>query len=135
MSSLAKSPMAEPAVRRASRRMPAHNADALLQPLEKSVERRTAHLLHLQKTDGHWCGELQGDTILESEYIMLMAYLGRDGDGRLQKAAHYIVQQERPEGAWSNYPGGPVDISVSVKAYFALKLCGYDAEHPVLCRA
>src|SRR5262245_37403035 len=66
---------------------------------------------------------------------MLMAYLGRDGDSRLQKAVCYIVQQDRSEGAWSNYPGGPVDISVSVKAYFALKLCGYDAEHPVLRRA
>ena len=27
-----------------------------------------------------------------------------------------------PTGGWSNYPGGPADLSVSVKAYFALKL-------------
>ncbi len=82
MSSLAKSPMAEPAVRRAVRRMPARNADALLQSLEKSVERAREHLLHLQKPDGHWFGELQGDTILESEYILLMAFLGRESDDR-----------------------------------------------------
>src|SRR5262249_5160825 len=88
-----------------------------------------------QKPDGHWCGELQGDTILESEYIMLMAFLGRDGEERIQKAARYIVAQQRPDGAWSCYPGGPVDVSVSVKAYFALKIAGHSAELPYMRRA
>lgn len=92
-------------------------------------------LLSLQKPDGHWCGELQGDTILESEFIMLMAFLGRDGEERISKAARYIVSQQRPDGAWSCYPGGPVDISVSVKAYFALKIAGYSSEEPFMRRA
>lgn len=103
--------------------------------LEFGLDRARRRLLHLQRPDGHWCGELQGDTILESEFVMLMAFLGREGDGRVQKAARYILTQERSEGAWSNYPGGPVDVTVSVKAYFALKLCGYSADHPVLRRA
>ena len=30
------------------------------------------HLLSLQQPDGHWCGELEGDTILESEYALLL---------------------------------------------------------------
>jgi squalene-hopene/tetraprenyl-beta-curcumene cyclase len=30
-----------------------------------------------QAPDGHWVGELQGDTILESEYVLLMGFLGR----------------------------------------------------------
>ena len=37
-------------------------------------------LLSLQNPDGHWRGELQGDTILESEYILLMAFLGRENE-------------------------------------------------------
>src|SRR5688572_16130333 len=72
-------------------------------------------LLALQKSDGHWCGELQGDTILESEYILLMAFLRRDHETRVKKAGRYIAAQQRPDGAWSNYPGGPDDLSVSVK--------------------
>src|SRR5437868_12805181 len=76
-------------------------------------------LLSLQKPDGHWCGELQGDTILESEYMLLMAFLGREGEAKVQKAARYLLAQERPDGGWSNHPGGPVDINVSAKAYFA----------------
>src|SRR3954453_21479259 len=134
MSYLAQPPKAGATGRRQAP-VRSHFSPPTTKSLQLALESARRQLLQLQKPDGHWCGELQGDTILESEYIMLMAYLGRDGDSRLQKAAHYIVQQERPDGAWSNYPGGPVDISVSVKAYFALKLCGYDAEHPVLRRA
>jgi squalene-hopene/tetraprenyl-beta-curcumene cyclase len=83
-------------------------------------------LLKRQASDGHWVGELQGDTILESEYILLMAFLGREGDEKVAKAARYVLAQQMAGGGWNNYPGGPADLSVSVKAYFALKLAGHD---------
>jgi squalene-hopene/tetraprenyl-beta-curcumene cyclase len=89
----------------------------------------------MQQADGHWVGELQGDTILESEYILLMAYLGREDDEACRKAARYILHQQMSEGGWNNYPGGPADLSVSVKAYFALKLTGHDPEAPYMRRA
>ena len=101
-------------------------------PVQKTGRARAAvrsarrALLDRQKPDGHWVGELQGDTILESEYILLMAFLGRERDDRVRKAANYILEQQTPDGGWSNYPGGPADLSVSVKAYFALKLAGHD---------
>ena len=44
-------------------------------------------------------------------------------------------QQQRPDGGWSNYPDGPADLSVSVKAYFALKLTGHDPDAPHMRRA
>src|SRR6185369_6688546 len=87
------------------------------------------------QNDGHWVAELEGDTILVSEYILLMGFLGREGEEKVRKAARYIVTQERPTGGWANYPGGPVDLSVSVKAYFALKLAGHDPSAPALRRA
>ncbi len=40
-----------------------------------------------------------------------------------------------PEGGWNNYPDGPADLSVSVKAYFALKLAGHDPELPTMRQA
>ncbi|MCI0640530.1 MAG: squalene--hopene cyclase [Gemmataceae bacterium] len=92
-------------------------------------------LLSMQKPDGHWCAELQGDTILESEYILLMAILGRDQQERVRKAARYILTQMGDHGAWSNYPGGPVEVSVSVKAYFALKIAGHCADAVHMRRA
>jgi squalene-hopene/tetraprenyl-beta-curcumene cyclase len=103
--------------------------------LTAALQRARHCLLDLQKPDGHWCGELQGDTILESEYILLMAFLKRDQEARVKKAGSYIVAHQRPQGAWSNYPGGPDDISVSVKAYFALKVAGHPANAPYMRRA
>jgi squalene-hopene/tetraprenyl-beta-curcumene cyclase len=85
--------------------------------------------------DGNWVGELQGDTILESEYILLMAFLGREAEERVVKAAQYMLEQQMPEGGWNNYPDGPAELSVSVKAYFALKLAGHDADAPYMRRA
>src|SRR5208282_337193 len=92
-------------------------------------------LLCRQQTDGHWVGELQGDTILESEFILLLAFLGQEASDKAHKAAAYILQQQRPDGSWSNYPDGPFEMSVSVKAYFALKLTGHDPEAPYMARA
>ena len=99
------------------------------------MERARQCLLARQAADGHWIGELQGDTILESEYILLMAFLGREHDPKVKKAARYILQQQHPEGGWDNYTDGPVELSVSVKAYFALKLAGHDPELPYMHRA
>jgi squalene-hopene/tetraprenyl-beta-curcumene cyclase len=63
-----------------------------------------------------------------------MAFLGREREEKVQKAARYLLTQERPGGGWSNHPGGPVDLNVSAKAYFALKVAGYSADEPALRR-
>jgi squalene-hopene/tetraprenyl-beta-curcumene cyclase len=92
-------------------------------------------LLSRQEADGHWVGELQGDTILESEFVLLMAFLQRENEPRVRKAAQYLLQQQLEDGGWNNYPDGPVEVSVSVKAYFALKLTGHDVDAPYMQRA
>jgi squalene-hopene/tetraprenyl-beta-curcumene cyclase len=103
--------------------------------LSNAIDRSRDCLLSLQKSDGHWVGELQGDTILESEYVLLLAFLGRENEETTRKCAAYILQQQRADGSWSNYPDGPIELSVSVKAYFALKLTGHDPEAEYMRRA
>ena len=43
-------------------------------------ERTRTWLSARQHADGHWVGELEGDTILESESILLLAFLGRESE-------------------------------------------------------
>ncbi len=100
-----------------------------------AVERTRGHLLGLQHDDGYWVGELEGDTILESEYILLLAYLGRENSDVARKAAAYLLKRQLPEGGWAAYPGGPLEISGSVKAYFALKVTGHAADAEDMVRA
>src|SRR6202521_4276714 len=88
-----------------------------------------------QHEDGYWCGELEADTTLESDYILLHMLLGTGSQERFQKAANHILRHQNEDGGWSIYADGPSNVSASVKAYFGLKLAGYSADHPVMVRA
>ncbi len=88
-----------------------------------------------QNEDGCWCAELEGDTILESETILLLAFLGYEDSDLAQRCAAHLVDKQLLEGGWAMYPGGGVEISGSVKAYFALKLAGHDPSAEYMQRA
>jgi squalene-hopene/tetraprenyl-beta-curcumene cyclase len=103
--------------------------------LSTALERASRHLLSLQRADGHWCGELEGDSILESEYLLMLHFLGHGQDERARKAARYLRQQQLPGGGWALYRGGPPDISSTVKAYFVLKLQGDSPQAPHMVAA
>src|SRR5207344_3560732 len=92
-------------------------------------------LFSKQHEDGYWCGELEADTTLESDYILLHTLLGTGHQERFQKAANWILRHQNEDGGWSIYAAGPSNISASVKAYFGLKLARYTADHPALERA
>src|SRR5258708_3485747 len=101
----------------------------------RAIEDAQGWLLAAQEPDGHWCGELEGDTILETEYVLLLHFLGRLDDPRVAKAARYVRGKQLPGGGWAIYPGGPPEVSASVKAYFVLKLAGDAPETPHMLRA
>jgi squalene-hopene/tetraprenyl-beta-curcumene cyclase len=108
---------------------------ALTSQLAASVCATRDWLLARQDAAGYWCGELEGDTILESEYILLLAWLRQEHSPLARKAAEYIRRQQLPGGGWAQYPGGQLDVSGSVKAYFALKLTGHDPQADYMRRA
>jgi squalene-hopene/tetraprenyl-beta-curcumene cyclase len=109
--------------------------DAALSRAWAAIHRTTSLLADTQEADGHWCAELEGDTILESETILLYAFLEREQDPRVVEAANYILSKQRADGGWSQFADGPVDVSISVKAYFALKVAGQDKQSPAMVGA
>jgi squalene-hopene/tetraprenyl-beta-curcumene cyclase len=111
------------------------DVEASIVGAETAVVAARRYLLSIQHEDGHWCGELEGDTILESEYMLTMHFLGRTGETRIRKAAEYLRRQQLESGGWAVYPGGPPEVSASAKAYFALKLVGDDPDAPHMARA
>lgn len=96
--------------------------------VDRAIARARDNLLHQQRSDGHWCGLLEGDSILESEYVLLQHFLGRGYGPNAGKAARRVRSLQMADGGWAMYPGGPPDVSASVKAYFVLKLQGDDPE-------
>jgi squalene-hopene/tetraprenyl-beta-curcumene cyclase len=105
-----------------------HRIDA--EPLTGAIERATKTLIGMRHPDGYWCAELQGDSILESEYILLKYFLGQEHEPEMKQIANYLRSLQQPDGGWNMYPGGANDLSGTVKAYFALKLMGDDPEAP-----
>lgn len=106
-----------------------------MERLDDALARARGNLLGLQVEDGHWRGELEADSVLESEYILLLHFLGRGGEERVQKMARRIRRLQLPDGGWAIYHGGPPEVSASVKAYFVLKLMGDDPDAPHMARA
>ena len=100
-----------------------------------AVDAARKYLFSQQHEEGYWCGELEADTTLESDYILLHTLLGTGNQERFDKAARYILNHQNEDGGWSIYAAGPSNISASVKAYFGLKLAGFTADHPALARA
>jgi len=100
-----------------------------------AIHRTRQWLLADQHADGSWCAELEGDALLESETILLLAFLGHEDTELAARCAATLVEKQLPEGGWAMYPGGQAEISGSVKAYFALKLTGHDPSAEYMQRA
>jgi len=109
--------------------------DDMLERVSFGIEKAREYLFTQQHEDGYWCGELEADTTLESDYIAIHTLLGTGNPSRMQRAVPEIIRHQNADGGWPIYTGGPSNISASVKAYFALKLMGYKPGHPVLERA
>ena len=109
--------------------------DDLSSRVAAAIDGARTWLLSQQHEDGYWCGELEADTTLESDYILMHTLLGTGTQERFQKCANYILRHQNEDGGWPIYNGGPSNISASVKAYFSLKLAGYKPDHPALERA
>ncbi|HBS28156.1 MAG TPA: hypothetical protein DEB06_01605, partial [Phycisphaerales bacterium] len=96
-----------------------------------------------QHPDAHWCAELEGDSILNSEYLLMKFILGQeaapqatpDDLRRFTKMGAYLRMLQREDGVWGQYPGSPPDLSACVKSYFALKLLGDSVDAPHMRRA
>lgn len=103
--------------------------------LGNAIVRTRDWLISQQNPEGFWVGELEGDTILESEYILLLTWLGRGDSEDVRRAAKYIENLQLDTGGWAIYPGGPLEISASIKAYWALKIAGHSADEEQMVRA
>jgi squalene-hopene/tetraprenyl-beta-curcumene cyclase len=109
--------------------------DDLTSRVAAAVDGARKFLFSRQHEEGYWCGELEADTTLESDYILLQTLLGTGNPERFQKCCNWILRHQNEDGGWGIYAGAPSNIGASVKAYFGLKLSGYKPDHPALARA
>lgn len=101
------------------------------------IRERAEALYAFRKPDGHIVFDLEADTTIPAEYVLLKHFLGEMDSETERRIALYLRAEQSEDGSWPLFRAGAGDLSATVKAYWALKLIGdpVDAPHMVRARA
>jgi squalene-hopene/tetraprenyl-beta-curcumene cyclase len=95
-----------------------------------TLNRACDHVLGLQHAQGWWQGELETNVTMDAEDLLLRQFLGVRDEEATAAAGRWIRSQQRDDGTWTNFFGGPADLSTTVEAYVALRLAGDEPDAP-----
>ncbi|HWC40295.1 MAG TPA: squalene--hopene cyclase, partial [Acidimicrobiales bacterium] len=111
--------------------IPADQRELVQQALDRGVRR----LLAEQHPDGWWKGELATNVTMDAEDLLMREFLGVRDEAETSRTASWIRSQQRADGSWATFYGGPPDVSTTVEAYLALRLAGDAVEADHMARA
>jgi squalene-hopene/tetraprenyl-beta-curcumene cyclase len=103
--------------------------------LERTIAAARDALSGVQHERGYWLFELEADCTIPAEYVLMLHFLGEPDAALEARIAAYLRARQAEHGGWPLYEGGPLDISCSVKAYYALKIAGDRLDAPHMVRA
>lgn len=103
--------------------------------LDEAIRRTQAFLLRRQQADGYWHFPLEANVTMDAEYIFFNRFMGRDARRQEARVVDHMFSTQAPDGSWSLYPGAPGHVSLTIEAYFALKLAGISPQEERLQQA
>ncbi|MGW6744644.1 squalene--hopene cyclase [Streptomyces sp. NPDC055025] len=125
--------------RAASASGPTRTTPAVAGDLQVAAERATArsveYLLGKQDAQGWWKGDLETNVTMDAEDLLLRQFLGVQDARTTEAAALFIRGEQRADGTWATFYGGPGELSATIEAYVALRLAGDRPEDPHMARA
>src|SRR5665213_1750203 len=83
----------------------------------RALQRSREHLLGLQDPGGWWKGELQTNVTMDAEDMLLREFLGVREAAATERSAAASRTEQREDGSWANFYGGPGDLSTTIEAY------------------
>ncbi len=108
------------------------------EPLVKTARAAAAaaqgFLFRIHRGD-HWCAELESNTTITAEYVLLRQALGLDLAEKREPIARYFFSRQKSDGSWGIAQGLPGDVSTTVETYLALRLLGLPPDDGRLRRA
>ncbi|MEW2544472.1 squalene--hopene cyclase [Streptomyces sp. NPDC047002] len=121
----------------ASAGVPATTAEAgeVREAAERATRRAIDHLLGRQDAAGWWKGDLETNVTMDAEDLLLRQFLGIRDAHTTEAAALFIRGEQRADGTWATFHGGPGELSATVEAYVALRLAGDSPEDEHMARA
>ena len=103
--------------------------------LGDTVDSAVRHLKGLQDPAGWWKGDLETNVTMDAEDLLLRHFLGIGDPADTERTARWIRSQQRADGTWATFAGGPGDLSTTAEAWVALRLAGDPADAPHLVSA
>ena len=94
--------------------------------IDEAIDRGTRRLLELQRPGGIWVGELESNVTMTAQHLFWNHYLGLRTADLDRRIANELAARMRDDGTWSIWFEGPADLSTSIEAYVALRMCGVD---------
>jgi squalene-hopene/tetraprenyl-beta-curcumene cyclase len=94
--------------------------------LDTTIDNGVQRLLELQRPDGVWVGELESNVTMTAQHLFWRHYLGLRSPREDRRIANELLARMRDDGTWSIWFEGPPDLSTSIEAYVALRMCGVD---------
>lgn len=101
----------------------------------RAVQRGADFLLARQDVEGWWKGDLETNVSMDAEDLLLRQFLGIQDESTTRAAALFIRGEQRADGTWATFHGGPGDLSATVEAYVALRLAGDEPGAPHMAKA
>ncbi|MFJ5114361.1 squalene--hopene cyclase [Streptomyces sp. NPDC088551] len=102
---------------------------------ERATARSVEYLLGRQDAQGWWKGDLATNVTMDAEDLLLRQFLGIQDARTTEASALFIRGEQRADGTWATFHGGPADLSATIEAYVALRLAGDSPEDPHMARA
>ncbi|MEU5474728.1 squalene--hopene cyclase [Streptomyces lydicus] len=109
--------------------------DDTAESARRAAARATDYLLSLQDPAGWWKGDLETNVTMDAEDLLLRQFLGIQDPRTTEAAGRHIRGEQRPDGTWATFYGGPGELSATVEAYVALRLAGDAPDAPHMARA
>ena len=100
-----------------------------------AIRRATDFLLARQDAQGWWKGDLETNVTMDAEDLLLRQFLGIRDEKTTKAAALFIRGEQRADGTWATFYGGPGELSATIEAYVALRLAGDAPDEPHMAKA
>ncbi|OHV73423.1 squalene--hopene cyclase [Pseudofrankia sp. BMG5.36] len=98
--------------------------------LDDMLDRAVTQLRSLQDDAGWWKGDLESNTSIDAEDLMLRKWLGLWNQEQAELTARFIRSRQNADGSWPIYHAGPGDLAPTVESYVALRLVGDSPDAP-----
>ncbi|MCX5043747.1 squalene--hopene cyclase [Aldersonia sp. NBC_00410] len=94
------------------------------------LQAAVALLRSQQHETGWWKGALDTNVTMDAEDLLMREFLGISTPAITIPAARWIRSQQRADGTWATFHGGPGELSTTIEAWVALRLAGDEPDAP-----